>query len=173
MMIDNRKNVLIVFLYLRKAFDTVDHSFLIMILRLYSFSDSRSSLISNYLDGRPYIGFRWKGYQLWCPSRFYTWSFALRIIHQWFLLFKNSIKTGNLSKWYNRLLSKWLYLIYEAILSEDLDKICSWFENMRLSINWKKTNGMLFSRLSTNMVSSNFDLQIRGNRITFVETFKL
>ena len=32
---------------------------------------------------------------------------------------------------------------------------------------------MLFSRLSTNMVSSNFDLQIRGNRISFVETFKL
>ena len=32
---------------------------------------------------------------------------------------------------------------------------------------------MLFSRLSANMVSSNFDLQIRGIMISFVETFKL
>ena len=61
----------------------------------------------------------------------------------------------------------------EAILSEDLDKICSWFEYNRLVINLKKTNGMLFSRLSTNLVSSNLDLKIRGNRISFVETFKL
>jgi hypothetical protein len=32
---------------------------------------------------------------------------------------------------------------------------------------------MLFSRLSTNLVSSNLDLKIRGNRISFNETFKL
>ena len=61
----------------------------------------------------------------------------------------------------------------EAILSEDLDKICAWFEYNRLVINLKKTNGMLFSRLSTSLVSSNLDLKIRGNRISFVETFKL
>ena len=53
--LDNRKNVFAVFLDLRKVFDTVDNSLLIMKLRLYGFSDSKSSLISNYLDGRSYI----------------------------------------------------------------------------------------------------------------------
>ena len=53
--LDNRKNVIAVFLDLRKAFYTVDHTLLIMKLRLYGFSDSTSSLISNYLDGRSYI----------------------------------------------------------------------------------------------------------------------
>ena len=53
--LDNRKNVYAVFLDLRKAFDTVDYSLLIMKLRLYGFSDSTSSLILNYLDGRSYI----------------------------------------------------------------------------------------------------------------------
>lgn len=32
---------------------------------------------------------------------------------------------------------------------------------------------MLFSRLSTNLVSSYLDLKIRGNKISLVETFKL
>ena len=61
----------------------------------------------------------------------------------------------------------------EAIFSEDLDKICSWLKKIDWSLTEKKTNGILFSRISTNMVSSNFDLQIRVNRISFAETFEI
>ena len=37
----------------------------------------------------------------------------------------------------------------------------------------EKTTCMLFPKLSTNLLSSNLDLQIRGNKISFVETFQL
>ena len=52
--LDNSKNVLAALFDLRKAFDTVDHSLLIIKLSLYGFSDSTSSLISNYFDGGSY-----------------------------------------------------------------------------------------------------------------------
>ena len=177
--LDNRKNVIAVFLDLRKAFDTVDHTLLIMKLRLYGFSDSTSSLISNYLDGRSYIVQINNSRSEQTSTKFGVPQGSI-LGPLLFILFINDLC-------YLKIQSKLVLFaddttIYcqgdsisstEAILSEDLDKICAWFEYNRLVINLKKTNGMLFSRLSTSLVSSNLDLKIRGNRISFVETFKL
>ena len=48
--LDQHKSTLSVFLDLRKAFDTVDHSILTHKLSLYKFDDALVSLLSNYLS---------------------------------------------------------------------------------------------------------------------------
>ena len=88
------------------------------------------------------------------------------------MLFENSIKSGTLQMIqpfidkvnFSHLLRLFYHRIKTKFVLGSKQQICHKLE---------KKNCMLFSRLSSNMASSSFDLQIRGNRISFVETFKL
>ena len=60
-----------------------------------------------------------------------------------------------------------------SILTDDLNKICSWFYHNRVIVNWMKTSAMIFSRYISTNVPSKIGLRIQENHIKFVDTFKL
>ena len=53
-----------------------------------------------------------------------------------------------------------------SVVSNDIHKICFWFDHNRLVVNWSRTNAMIFSRHSPSIVPLNINLGIQENHIT-------
>ena len=153
--LDNRKSVKAVFLDLRKAFDTVDHTLIVLKLKYHGFSESLCLLTTNYLSDRSFI------VQL-NGARSEKSCIALGVPQGsilgplLFILFINDL-------FFLQLRSKLVLFADDTtvyfsadsntsvsfVLSDDLNKICSWFDHNRLVLNWSRTNAMLSSMYCT------------------------
>jgi len=177
--LDNRKNVISVFLDLRKAFDTVDHTLLLYKLKLYGFSESLLLLLTNYLSNRSFMvqlnGARSdkNSITMGVPQGSILGPLLFILYINDLCLLKLRSKLALFADDTTVYFSGDSISYIASILTDDLNEICTWFEHNRLIINWKKTNAMLFSRYSSSTVSSNIDLKIRDNHLSFVDTFKL
>ena len=146
---DNRKSVMAVFLDRKKAFDTVDHTLLLLKLKYYGFSESLCLLTTNYLSDRSFM-------ILLNGIMSEKSSIAMRVLQGLILgllLFILSINDLCFLQSRSKLIlfadDTTVYFSADSntsassVLSDDLNKICSWFDHYRLVVNWSKKNTML------------------------------
>ena len=62
-------------------------------------------------------------------------------------------------------------IIYK--INQDLDLSYNWFNHNRLIVNWQKSNAMLFCKQPDLIDFENLNISVDGNRLEFVNTFKL
>lgn len=59
----------------------------------------------------------------------------------------------------------------KSVIIDDVGVICEWFDFNRLTVNWRKTNGMIINRNADK--PSDFCFEVRGKKVEFVPEFKL
>ena len=169
--LDKKKYTLGVFIDLKKAFDTVNHSVLIEKLNHYGIRGVAENWIKSYLFGRKQfvnIGE--------CSSDLIQISCGVPkgsvLGPKLFILYINDI--CNVSK-----LLKFIsfaddtHILYSdsnvhnliSIMNHELDKLYTWFSVNKLSLNASKTNYMVFGRRKINC---DVDVKINSSQITRV-----
>ena len=163
-----------VFIDLSKAFDTVDHAILLSKLNSYGIRGLANNLFKNYLDQRLQVtvvnGVRSTIKKVTCGVP--QGSILGPLL---FLLYVNDLP--NVSLFDVRLfaddacllLSNKDSVMLQKICDNELIKIHNWMKINKLSINFEKTNFMIFSKKRKKV---KFNLDIEGNILNRVSNIK-
>lgn len=172
---DNKKHTIGVFIDLKKAFDTVDHSILLSKLKLYGVRGIVLDWLSSYLNKRQqyvqYNNNKSNNMQIKCgiPQ-------GSVLGPKLFILYINDI--CDVSKLLNFVLfadDTNIYLsgndLNELVISmeQEMVKVKEWFDINRLSLNLKKTKFMIFGNRKKD---DSIVLSIAGTKIMKVREFR-
>ena len=164
-----------IFLDLAKAFDTVDHAILISKLSQYGIRGKPLMLIKNYLSNR---------YQITTANASKSSMREIKCgVPQgsilgplFFLLYINDLP--NCSLFEVKLfaddacliLNKKCHHLLEITVNNELNKVNEWMQANKLTVNYKKTNYMIFSK--NNSFSGNIKLTMSNNFLERVHEMK-
>ena len=169
--LDKKKYTLGVFIDLKKAFDTVNHSVIIEKLNHYGVRGVAENWIKSYLSGRNQFVKLGE-----CSSDVIQISCGVPqgsvLGPKLFILYINDI--CNVSKLLKFILfADDTNILYSdlnihnliSIINHELDKLYTWFSVNKLSLNASKTNYMIFGKRKINC---DVDIKINNNQITRV-----
>ena len=177
--IDHGNVNVVVFLDLKKAFDTVDHTILLSELSAYGIQENAFNWFRSYLENRTQIcsvsGSLSKTCSLQCgiPQRTILGPLL-------FSLYINDLPNC-LTNSYPRMYADDTHLTYadkdvnilQSCLNEDLLNISKWLITNKLTLNMTKTEVMLIgSRQKLNTLTTSLVLNINGTPINQVSTSK-
>ena len=173
--LDKKKYTLGVFIDLKKAFDTVNHSVLIEKLNHYGIRCVAENWIKSYLFGRKqFVNIGEYSSDLIQISCGVPQGSVLG--QKLFILYINDI--CNVSKRLKFILfADDTNILYSdanvhnliSIINHELDKLYTWFSVNKLSLNASKTNYMVFERRKINC---DVDIKINSNEITTIESIR-
>ena len=172
----------LVFIDLKKAFDTVDHNFLCKKLELYGLQQRKLSRFKSYLSNRKQsrrvngIDSR-IGDRSWCSTRFMSWPSSLPHLHQ--RSPTSCVQDCSVSMYADDTClccqSHDLTRPNEAINS-DLRKLDTWLQSNKLSLSVAKTHSMLISTKQKHdtlkIQNKDLVLKIRDNELEVVRNAK-
>ena len=176
--IDSKNLTGVLFLDLKKAFDTVDHGTLLSKLETYGITENEQSWFKSYLSDRSQS-----------VSIGNTSSDSMGISHGvpqgsilgplLFTLYINDLP-GVTSKCKVILYADDTALIYshkskdaiQDVLSTELCKVKNWLDLNKLTLNAKKTKSMLFGSQQLLAKSGTLDIKICGENVEQVKVFK-
>ena len=172
---DNRVSCTI-FLDLKKAFDSVDHGILLKKLEKHGIRGNALSLIKSYLTNRKHA-VKLEN----CLSDFLTLKIGVPqgsvLGPLLFLIFINDLP--NCSNFATKLFADDTLLSAEAKNFEDLqaivnceiDKVCKWLSQNKLTLNVKKSKFMIVAN-QTGKKRENFFVSMNGNNLERCQSYK-
>ena len=162
------------FLDLQKAFDTVEHSILLNKLYSYGIRGAPAKLLRSYLSNRQQIcvvnGQKSSSKEILCGVP--QGSILGPLL---FLLFINDLP--EVCNFEVKLFADDACLIYadpkplnlQINVNNELAKVDFWMKSNKLSINYSKSNYIIFTR---KILDNNFNIHIQGNRLQRVSQTK-
>ena len=172
----------ILFVDLKKAFDTIDHEILLGKLKRYGFSSQTVELFRNYLSGRTQItvinNVSLGSCKITCGVPQGSILGPLQALL--FLLYINDLPKCQLVS-NGRLFADDTNLTYTdddlnkviSVLNDDLKILQNWLNMNKLSLNVKKTKYMFVaSRQRLSNIPEQLDISISGNEIKRVKSYK-
>ena len=171
---DSDKITCSVFLDLQKAFDTVDHAILLQKLYSYGIRGIAAKLLHSYLSNRQQVcivnGQKSSSKQIICGVP--QGSILGPLL---FLLFINDLP--EVCNFEVRLFADDACLIYSDVnptnlqinVNNELARVDEWMKTNKLSINYSKSNYIIFTRKKS---QTNYNIDIQGNRLQRVSQTK-
>ena len=177
--LSKRSYVISIFLDLSKAFDTINHTLLIIKLKLYNFDDNAIKLINDYLADR-FIVVTINGIQSKKEPLNIGVPQGSVLGPLLFIIFVNDMC-------YLPVISKSILFADDTTISfandniqklidtlkNDIVIVCRWLEHNHLIINLPKTNAMFFNYEFRPKELPVLELKIGDTSIEFVESFRL
>lgn len=176
--LNSRKIASGTFIDVAKAFDSVNHELLIDKLTKAGINGPALNLLRDYLHNRPCSV---KVNDTTSQQKFMKTGVPQGSIlsSTLFLIFINDIFELNLHGKI-QLYADDVSIIYKSdntsslnkVMNDDLLSIYEWFTANKLVMNVKKTNYMLFHHKQRRLDTNNIDINVAGNKVERVETFK-
>ena len=139
--IDNGKFGCGIFIHLKKAFDTVNHTVLLKKPEHYGIRGIPSKWFESYLIKYETIClykwiFFWRTYiKTWCTSKFSPWSITVFNLYKWLTKCVQTFNLLSFCWWYKYLFESTDLLQIQKAVNRELQKVRKWLEANRLTLN--------------------------------------